>query len=215
MKQTILALVLATAFAVAHAAPQELQVNGFAEARTLFTAGSGGDGDALDKAIAAFQAMAVANPGHPVFAAYEGSATAMKGRDALMPWDKLKYAEKGANAIEKALTQLTPANDEALVNGSPESQVVRLIAVETLLALPDFMNRKAAGKRALEQGLASPGFAQSNPVVKAGFLSAAARVAAAEKRGADEIGFLKQVVATAPQSKHATKAAARLKELGQ
>ena len=139
----------------------------------------------------------------------------MKGRDALMPWDKLKYAEKGANAIEKALTQLTPAHDEALINGSPESLVVRLVAVNTLLALPEFMNRKAGGKRALEQGLASPLFAQSTPGVKAGFLSAAARLANADKRPADEINFLKQIVTVAPQTPDATKAAARLKELGQ
>jgi hypothetical protein len=216
MKQTVLALVLAASFAATvHAAPTELAVNGFAEARQLFNAGAGGDEGARDKAIAAFQAMSAAHPGHPVFAAYEGAATAMKGRDALLPWDKLKFAEKGANAVEKALAQLTPAHDEALINGSPESQLVRLVAVNTLLALPDFMNRKAGGKRALEQGLASPTFAQSNANVKAGFLSAAARLANNEKRQADEIGYLKQVVALVPQAPDGTKAAARLKELGQ
>lgn len=216
MKHTVLALILATVFAAgANAAPQELYVSGFAEARKLFNAGAGGDEDARDKAIAAFQAMSAAHPGHPVFAAYEGAATAMKGRDALMPWDKLKYAEKGANTIEKALAQLTPAHDEALINGSPESLLVRLVAANTLLALPEFMNRKAGGKRALEQGLASPLLAQSNNNLKAGFYNAAARLANNEKRQADEINFLKQVVALAPQSPEATRAASRLKELGQ
>jgi hypothetical protein len=216
MKQTVLAFVLAAVFAAsAYAAPQELNINGFAEARKLFNAAVGGDAEARDKAIAAFQSMAAANPGHPSLAAYEGAATAMKGRDAFMPWDKLKYAEKGADTIEKALAQLTPAHDEMLINGSPESQLVRLVAVNTLLALPDFMNRKAGGKRALEQGLASPAFAQSNANVKAGFLSAAARIAGAEKRQADEINYLKQVVALVPQAPDGAKAAARLKELGQ
>lgn len=215
MKQTVLAVVLAAAFAASvHAAPVELNPNGFAEARQVFGAAAGGDSGATDKAIAAFQAIAAAHPGHPVFMAYEGSATTIKGRDALLPWDKMKYVEKGANAIEKALAQLTPVHDETLINGTPESQLVRLVAVETLLQLPEFFNRKAGAKRALEKGLSAPLFAQSSTTVKAGFLSAAARLANDEKRQADEIAFLKQVVAL-PQAPQAAKAAARLKELGQ
>lgn len=216
MKQAVLAVILAATFAATvHAAPTELKPNGFAEARQLFGAAAGGDKDASDKAIAAFQAISAAYPGHPVFAAYEGSVNTIKGRDALMPWDKMKFVEKGANAIEKALAQLTPAHDETIINGSPESQLVRLVAVETLMQLPEFFNRKAGAKRALEQGLAAPLFAQSSPTVRAGFLNAAARLAKDEKRQADEIGYLKQVVALLPQAPLGAKAAARLKELGQ
>ncbi|MES2130404.1 MAG: hypothetical protein V4463_24295 [Pseudomonadota bacterium] len=213
--KTILTLVLAATLASAHAAPQESAPAGYAQARAQFFAGLGGDSGARNAAIEAFQTLAAGNPGHPLLSAYAGAAIALKARDAWMPWKKMEYAEKGANTIEKALAQLTVAHDEQLFNGSPESVETRLVAANTLLALPDFMNRRAGGKHAIEAAMASPAFAGAGPVIRAGVLSAAAKVAAGEHRSADEITFLKQAVALAPQSQYGAMAASRLKELGQ
>ncbi|MBB3118773.1 hypothetical protein [Pseudoduganella violacea] len=213
--KTLVATMLAAAAISAGAAPQEVAPDGFAQARQQFKAAAGGDSKASDAAIAAFSALAAANPSHPLLAAYEGAATAMKGRDAMMPWDKLKYAEKGANAIEKALAQLTPEHDEALFNGTPESIEIRLVAANTLLSLPGFMNRGAGGKRAVQAAIDSKVFGQASPQVRASLLNAAASIAANEKRGADEIAYLRQLAAITPAGKYSTAAEARLKELGQ
>lgn len=214
LKTLAAAVLLAGSFA-ASAAPKEVAPGGFVQARQQFIAATAGDSGARDAAIAAFAALAAAHPAHPLLAAYEGAATTLKGRDALMPWDKMKYAEKGANAIEKALAQLTPEHDEALFTGTPESIEIRLVAANTLLALPDFMNRGAGGKRAVQAALDSRVFAQAAPQVRAGLLNAAARIAAGEKRGADEIGYLRQIAAIVPATKFNAAAEARLKELGQ
>lgn len=215
MKRPLAALVLAAACATAWAAPREVAPSGFAQARQQFISAASGDASATDGAAEAFAAMAAAQPGHPLFAAYHGAALSLKGRDALMPWDKMKFAEKGANMIEKALRMLGPEHDEALFNGSPESIETRLVAANTLLALPDFMNRRSAGKRAVEAALASPAFAQAPAPVRAGLYAAAARAAGLENRQADEIAFLRQAVAAAPSSRDGVRAGARLKELGQ
>lgn len=215
MKRQFAVLLLAAACAGAFAAPHEVAPAGFGQARQQFIAAASGNTGSRDAAIDAFHALAVAQPEHPLYAAYEGAALSLKGRDALMPWDKMKFAEKGANMIEKALQMLGPEHDEALFHGSPESIEVRLVAANTLLALPDFMNRRAAGKRAVDAALASPAFAQAAAPVKAGVYAAAARAAGAEKRQADEIAWLRKAVAAAPGSHEATRAAARLKELGQ
>jgi hypothetical protein len=218
MKQTILALIFGTAAAfagtLAVAAPQEVTPHGFAEARQQYLAGAAGDGQARDAAIAAFQQLAAANPGHPLLAAYAGSATSLAGRDAMTPWNKLKFSEDGADAIEKALAQLTPAHDEALFQGTPESVETRMVAASTLLALPDFMNRRAAGKRALEAALKSPVFERASVPVRARLYALAAKTAAFDKRAPDEAAYLKQLVQLAPQAPEGQRAAGRLKELG-
>jgi hypothetical protein len=215
MKRHLLSILLAGACVCANAAPHEAAPAGFAPARQQFLLGAGGDGSARDAAADAFHALAAANPGHPLLAAYEGAAIALKGRDALMPWNKMKHAEKGANLIEKALAQLAPEHDDALFNGSPESIEIRLVAANTLLALPDFMNRRAGGMRAVEAALASPAFALAPRRVRAGLYGAAARVAGTDKRQSDEIGFLRKAAAADPASHEGVRAAARLKELGQ
>lgn len=214
MQHTILAILLGSACLFASAAPQEAAPAGFVQARQQFLAASAGDTAARDGAIAAFKALAAGHPGHPLLAAYEGAAIALKGRDALLPWDKMKYAENGADAIDKALAQLTPAHDETLFGGTPESVETRLVAASSLLALPDFMNRRASGLRALDAALKSPVFAQAPLPVRTRLLALAARQAAADKRAPDEASYLRQLAAAAPQSPEAGKAAARLKELG-
>lgn len=214
MKRTILSLALAFACGSALAAPGADGAT-FAAARQQFIAGSGGDASARDAAIDAFEKLSASQPGNPVFLAYQGAGIAMRGRDAMMPWDKIKYAEKGADMVEKAIALLTPEHDALLSNGAPASIETRLVAANTLLALPEFMNRRAGGKRALQAALDSQALAQAPAPLRASVFSAAARMAAEEKRSADEIGYLRQVVATQANTPHVAKAAARLKELGQ
>ena len=218
MHPTIVAVIFgctaAIASALASAAPLEVAPQGYSEARQQFMAGVAGDGKARDAAITAFTQLAAAHPGHPLLATYAGSATSLAGRDAMMPWNKMKYSEDGADAIEKALAQLNQAHDEALFQGTPESVETRMVAATTLLALPDFMNRRAAGKRALDAALKSPVFDAAPVPVRVRLYALAAKTAAADKRAPDEAAYLKQLVQLAPQAPEAQRAASRLKELG-
>ncbi|WP_028104405.1 hypothetical protein [Pseudoduganella violaceinigra] len=220
MKPSILSFSFASAFAFAcgsaYAAPAPGNDGAsYAAARQQFISGSAGDASARDASIDAFEKLAGSQPGNPVYLAYQGAGIAMRGRDASMPWEKMKFAEKGADMVEKAVSLLAPEHDTLLVNGEPASIVTRMVAANTLLALPDFMHRRAMGKRALQGALDSQALAQAPAPLRASVFSAAARVAAEEKRGADEIGYLRQVVATQAATPPVAKAAARLKELGQ
>lgn len=214
MKHTILSVAIALACGSILAAPP-VDSAAFTAARQQFMAGSAGDASARDAAIAAFGKLQAGQPGNPLFLAYEGAGIAMQGRDAQMPWDKMKFAEKGADMVEKAVALLAPEHDALLVDGAPASILTRLVAANSLLAMPDFMHRRAGGKRALQEALDSPVLAQSPAPLRASLFSTAARIAAEEKRGADEIGYLRQVIATQANTPHVAKAAARLKELGQ
>lgn len=214
MKHAILSLAIALACgsALAASAPDN---GAFSAARQQFVAGAGGNASARDAAIDSFEKLAAGQPGNPVYLAYHGAGFTLRGRDALMPWDKMKYTEKGADMIEKALSLLAPEHDTVLLDGTPASIETRLVAANTLLALPGFMNRRSGGKRALQAALDSQALAQAPASVRANLFSVAARVAAEEKRSADEVDYLRQVVATQATTPHVAKAAARLKELGQ
>jgi len=214
MKHTFLTAAIALACGSILAAPP-VDSAAFTAARQQFMAGTAGDASARDAAIEAFGKLQASQPGNPLFLAYEGAGIAMQGRDAKMPWDKMKFAEKGADMVEKALALLAPEHDALLVDGAPASILTRLVAANSLLAMPDFMHRRAGGKRALQEALDSSVLAQSPAALRASLFSAAARVAAEEKRSSDEIGYLRQVIATQANSPQVAKAAARLKELGQ
>ncbi|XLZ70501.1 hypothetical protein ABT364_00635 [Massilia sp. SR12] len=214
MKHAILSLSIALACGSALAAPAP-DNGAFNTARQQFTAGAGGDTAARDAAIESFEKLAGSQPGIPVYLAYQGAGFTLRGRDALMPWDKMKFTEKGADMIEKALSLLAPEHDTLLLGGTPVSIETRLVAANTLLALPEFMNRRSGGKRALQAALDSQALVQAPAPVRANLFSIAARVAAEEKRSSDEVGYLRQVVATQATTPHVAKAATRLKELGQ
>jgi len=214
MQHAILSLTLALACGATWAAATP-GTSVFSAARQQFVAGASGDAAARDAAIESFEKLAGSQPGNPVYLAYHGAGLTLRGRDALMPWDKMKFTEKGADLIEKALSLLAPEHDTQLLAGTPASIETRLVAANTLLALPDFMNRRSGGKRALQAALDSQALAQAPAPVRANLFSLAARVAADEKRSTDEIGYLRQVVATQATTPHVAKAAARLKELGQ
>ncbi|UGQ44859.1 hypothetical protein [Massilia endophytica] len=214
MKHTTLSLLLIGLCGSALAALEEIAPPGLAQARQQFFAASGGNRDASDGAIEAFHKLGAAQPGHPIFTAYEGAALALKARDAILPWEKMKHAERGADLVDKALSQLTPAHDEALFHGTPESIEVRLVAANTFLSLPDFMNRRAQGKRALETALNSPLLPQASDHTRAALYAAAAKLAGKEQRSKDEAAWLQKIVALPRTAQH-ERAAARLKELGQ
>jgi hypothetical protein len=215
MKYVFLSFVIALACNGALAAQPSEASSAFIAARQQFVAASAGDASARDACIEAFGKLAGAQPGHPVFLAYQGAGIALQGRDAMMPWNKLKFAEQGADMVEKALSLLAPEHDSLLLNGTPASIETRLVAANTLLALPEFMNRRAGGKRALQAALDSPALAHAPAPVRASVFTVAARLAAEEKRSSDEIGFLRQVIATQAGTPQVAKASARLLEIGQ
>ncbi len=129
---------------------------GFESAFQLFMRASGGDDAAIDKAAESFDVLRKADPANPVATAYDGAATAMKAKAALLPWKKMGYAEDGLALIDKSLAMLTPAHDAALQHGTPGSLEVRFVAANTFLGVPDFMNGGARGAKLLGDVLASP-----------------------------------------------------------
>ena len=216
MKLATAAMSFLLAAGNAAAQPNPGSETAFAEAAQLVQRASAGDAKAIDAAVAAFEALSRAEPANPLYAAYLGSATGMKAREAWMPWSKIKYAEQGLDHVDRALQALKPEHERQLVRGAPVGVETRIVAARVFLRVPDeFFHRRAAGRKLIAEVLADPQFAAAPaPLRVAAHLGAAE--AARGERPAEELAQLRQVLALAPGGSPAgQQARARLKELGQ
>lgn len=92
----------------------------------------GGDGDkkAVKKSVACLERLLKLDGRNVLALAYYGSAVTMQGRDAWMPWNKMKYVNLGTGKLDKAVMI-----DSANVR-------VRLVRAVNSTNLPAFLNRR-------------------------------------------------------------------------
>ncbi|MDD5031104.1 MAG: hypothetical protein PHH58_16675, partial [Rhodoferax sp.] len=159
----------------------------------------------------AFEALQKAEPINPVLMAYAGAATAMRANTTWMPWKKIAYVEDGMALLDKALAMLTAEHNAPLQHEVPAALEVRLVAANTFLAVPGFMNRGARGAKLLSDILVSPLLATAPLEFRGAVWLVAADLAQKDKRPQDARKYLGEVVkASAPQ---AAAALAQLKAL--
>ena len=154
----------------------------FDAAFASFTRARQGDTAQLDAAVTAFQATP-GNPAmKPLYSAYLGSAYTLQGKAAWMPWNKMKFTDKGLDAIDQALAGLRPEHDRLLVQGVPASLATRLVAAATFVAVPDgLFHRRAAGKSLLAEMRRSPLLATTPAGFRAELDAVETRLKEAEK----------------------------------
>lgn len=164
-----------------------------------------------DDAVAAFERqVAAGGPTLPLALAYLGAAQTLQGRDAWMPWTKLKRVERGLDAIDKALRLI--ASDPS--GESPIGLETRLVAISTFLAVPDrIFHRADRGRRLLRETLASPAFAAAPGTLRAEFHRQAAGLARHENNVREEAEQLRLLLAADAAGPLAAAARDRLKEL--
>ncbi len=136
----------------------------------------------LDAAIAALRSLPADPQRQPLAAACLGSAMALQGKAAWMPWNKLKFTEQGLDQIDAALAMLKPEHGAVLVRGVPVSLQTRLVAAATFVAVPDgLFHRRADGRKQLAALRADPLLASAPPAFRAEVAAAEARLAEAAK----------------------------------
>lgn len=155
-----------------------------------------GDSKSVDIALDAFSKLSSESPANPMLRAYQGSVEAMQGREALLPWKKMKYTENGLATLDKALQQLAPEHERELVRGVPVMLETRYVAASTFLALPSMFNRGPAGHQQLQALIANPLLLKAPDGFRKAVVDLAVKTAQSEKLPADRIGQL-QTLASA------------------
>ena len=154
----------------------------FEPAQAVFLKAADGDKSAVEGAADAFAALLKAEPANPVLMVYSGAATSMKATTTFLPWKMMAHAEEGLAQIDKALALLTPAHNAPLQRGTPAVLEVKLVAANTFMAVPGFMNRKERGERLLKEVLTSPLLASAPAEFQASVQKAAKAHPVAEKK---------------------------------
>lgn len=100
----------------------------------------------------------------PLSLVYLGSTQTLQGRDAFMPWNKMKYTEQGLATIAKAVALIDSLpqdiNQQQRIQGLPEAYLTQAMAAVTYTSLPDFFNHFERGYDLYLQLLNDPRFAQ-------------------------------------------------------
>ena len=194
---------------------QASEADDFTQAEALFKDSVAGSSRATDQAVERFQKLAaLPSPAAPLYRAYWGSSQTLQGRDAWLPWEKLKAVDRGLANLDKALRQAQDAPADTQFNGLPLVQWVRITAASTFVALPDLFHRFEDGKDLVRQLQQDKTFSQSPAHFRASVFSQAAKIAQREKKPADEKVWLNKVLSTEPNGPLVNATRQRLQELG-
>lgn len=140
------------------------------------------DENRLDAAIAALRGLPADPQRQPLAAACLGSALALQGKAAWMPWNKMKFTEQGLDQLDAALALLKPEHGAVLVRGVPVALQTRLVAAATFVAVPDgLFHRRADGRRLLAALRADPLLAGAPAAFRAEVAAAEGRLAESAK----------------------------------
>lgn len=191
-RQLLIAAMLVTALtAESHAATGAYPQARLDSAIALLQTGN--DDNSIEKAADEFQQLLQASPADPLLLAYSGASTARLATTTIFPWKKMHYAEDGLAMLDKALQSAT-ANQQQMHRAVPVALEIKLVAANTFLAVPGFMNRAERGEKLLNDILQAASF----PACPAGFRDAvqlrAARLAIAHKQPAAARGYLDRVI---------------------
>tara|TARA_Y100001960_G_scaffold128215_1_gene136512 strand:+ start:3791 stop:4465 length:675 start_codon:yes stop_codon:yes gene_type:complete len=119
------------------------------EALSMYNQAAQGDEEMVEAAYDALKSTLDKEGATPLTLVYLGSTETLQGRDAFLPWNKMKYVEKGLATIDKSLTLLNsieqPVAEQARVQGLPEAYLTRAMAATTYTSLPDMFNHFERG----------------------------------------------------------------------
>ena len=139
----------------------------FAQAQTLFEQALQEQDGALDQALRQFEALSEQHPENPVYRAYLGACMTLLGRDAWMPWNKMRYTEHGLDKLDQALKTLDERHDNRSLAGTSLRLQTMLIAATTFLNLPEHIfHRHARGARILGKIMHDPKYTSSSAAFK-------------------------------------------------
>lgn len=161
----IKSLKLASTFIAAFALSSNLALaNPSEHTLSQFNQAAKGDSDLIDTVYDELSKQLEEQGATPVTLVYLGSTETLQGRDAFMPWDKMKLTERGLATIQKGLdliaSQPMPLKDQQRLRGLPEYQLATAMAAATFTSLPDMFNHFERGYELYLSLLDEPSFNQ-------------------------------------------------------
>ncbi len=209
-----LCLLLALPLIAAAAEPNPDRTARFLQAAQTFERARAGSGEATPLAQTAFRDLLKEDPNSPLYLAYYGSTFAMQARDGGLPWQRVREIREGIATINRALGMLRAEHDRIKIRGMPLSLETRLVAIATLVALPEVFHGMPTARQQLAIATGGPLFASAPQELRGRLFYEVALIAQADGEVERERVALRQVLACAPASLDLGEVRARLQKLG-
>lgn len=104
-----------------------------------------GDANAAKQAFEGFTQLVERSPNEPVALVHLGSVQTLMGRDAWMPWNKMRHTEKGLDTMAKAVEILGSVPSEQTFQHVPVDIAVKTVAGISFVSVPKFFGRHGEG----------------------------------------------------------------------
>ncbi|EGR2720514.1 hypothetical protein DUG83_03345 [Vibrio parahaemolyticus] len=131
---------------------------------TRFNQAAQGDAGLVDVVHNELSQLVQEQGATPLTLVYLGCSETLQGRDAFMPWNKMKFTERGLATIQKGLdlmaNQPMPIQKQQRLQGLPEYQLATAMAATTYTSLPDMFNHFERGYELYLALLDEPSFNQ-------------------------------------------------------
>lgn len=143
-KMLLPSAILATSIGSAH-----LYANPTAEILAHYSQAGDGNEAMVDSVYKQLHSLIEQQGAKPLTMVYLGSTQTLQGRDAFLPWNKMKYTEQGLATIAKGIGLLDTLpediNQQQRVQGLPETYLAQAMAAVTYTSLPDMFNHFERG----------------------------------------------------------------------
>ncbi|MCG7585933.1 hypothetical protein [Photobacterium sp. OFAV2-7] len=130
----------------------------------LYNQAAEGDEAKVEMVYQQLESLIEAEGPKPLTMVYLGGTETLKGRDAWMPWNKMKYVEQGLAKIDKGLDILDayPLSlaEQRVISGIHEYYLAQAISASTFTLLPDMFNYFERGYDIYLSLLEQPEFAK-------------------------------------------------------
>ena len=158
-KILLLSVVLATSLSSAN-----LYANPTPDILANYSQAVDGDKDMVELVHEQLSALIKQQGARPLSMVYLGSTQTLQGRDAFLPWNKMKLTEQGLATIGKGIGLLTTLpkniNQQVRIQGLPEGLLAQAMAAVTYTSLPDMFNHFERGYDLYLNLLNDPAFEQ-------------------------------------------------------
>lgn len=144
-KKTLLTALVALTIS----SPFAANANPSSEVIAIYNQAAQGNDDLIEEAYDRLNESLKTDGVMPLTLVYLGSVETMMGREAFLPWNKMKYVEQGLATIAKSLDLLkdidAPLHEQERIKGLPETYLTRAMAAITYSSLPDMFNHFERG----------------------------------------------------------------------
>lgn len=170
-----------------------------------------GDGKARNQVKERLLKLKNEEPNNPLITVYLGSTYTLEGRDAWMPWTKMRKTELGLDTMDRAIVMSRDSRERLDYLQRDTDLEVMTISAITFTQVPKMFGRFGQGVELMNSVVEDPRYTQFSNEQKAELLFYMGEAAANDERADDAKKYVRKALELGLSEKLSTRAAELLK----